>query len=294
MDLVVGATGSLGGRIARSLLERGERVRILARSNSNYADLEREGAEVVTGDLKDPRSLERAVAGVSRVLTTANSASRGGEDNVETVDRQGTANLVEAARQAEVERFVYVSTSAADLDSPVPFFRAKAESEQKIVRSGLNYTILQPVLFMEVWIGAFLRAQLAQGPKVQLIGDGRKKVAFVSEADVAKLAVNVVDHPEASNVCIVISGAATGYRDLVRAVERITGTPIEIETLEPGANIDRLPEPMRETMSGLMSGLARGPETDFTTPEVAKTYGFELTPLETFLSATFEASVAAD
>ena len=51
---------------------------------------------------------------------------------------------------------------------------------------------------------------------------------------------------------------------------------------------------MRETMSGLMTGLALGPEADFTTPEIAHTYGFELTSLESFLGATFGAPAAAD
>ena len=294
MDLVVGATGSLGGKIARLLLEKGEGVRILARPHSAYAELEQAGAQVVFGDLKEPRSLIPALEGVRRVVTTANSAARGGEDDVENVDRRGSANLIEAARQAAVERFLYVSASPADLDSPVPFLRAKAESEQRLMRSGLGYTILRPVLFMEIWIGAFIGAQLAQGPKVQLIGDGGKKVAFVAEGDVARLASSALGHPEARNATITISGVATGYRRVVETIERITGMEIEIESLEPGASIDRLPEPLRETMSGLMTGLALGPEVDVTTPEVAAQFGFELSPLEPFLATAFGSSVPAD
>lgn len=78
MILVVGATGNLGGSIARALLAEGKKVRVLVRPGSSYAGLVRDGAEPVTGDLKDPASLQAACAGVDAVVTTANAIGRGG------------------------------------------------------------------------------------------------------------------------------------------------------------------------------------------------------------------------
>ena len=114
MVLVVGATGSLGRRIVHKLRAQGEDVRVLVRPASDWAELERAGAEIALGDLKEPPSLDRACAGVEVVVTTANSAKRGGADNVETVDLTGNRNLIDAAARAGVRRFVFVSVLGAE------------------------------------------------------------------------------------------------------------------------------------------------------------------------------------
>ena len=109
MILVVGATGSLGGRIARGLLERGEDVRVFVRRNSPSEQMAQQGlahtvqslidagAQPAWGDLKDKASIEAAVAGVDTVISTANAVKRGGDDTLDTVDLQGTQDLIDAA-----------------------------------------------------------------------------------------------------------------------------------------------------------------------------------------------------
>ncbi len=79
MILVVGATGHLGGAVTRMLLAQGQPVRILVRPQSDYQPLAEAGAQVVLGDLKQPGSLDAACQGADTVITTANSAARGGE-----------------------------------------------------------------------------------------------------------------------------------------------------------------------------------------------------------------------
>ena len=76
MILVVGATGNLGGSIARALLAEGKKVRILVRPGSSYADLVRDGAEPATGDLKEPASLHAACVGVDAAKNAAVLAAR--------------------------------------------------------------------------------------------------------------------------------------------------------------------------------------------------------------------------
>src|SRR5690606_12731281 len=102
MILIAGATGALGGMITRELLARGETVRVLVRPGSSYGELVEAGAQPVMGDLRDPESLRRACAGVRTVITTANSATRSGGDTVDTVDRAGNRNLIDAAADAGV------------------------------------------------------------------------------------------------------------------------------------------------------------------------------------------------
>jgi uncharacterized protein YbjT (DUF2867 family) len=121
MNLVVGATGVIGGMITRRLLEEGQEVRVLVRRDSPSSQLVQQGlatsaeslieagAQTVHGDLHDRASLDAALEGIETVISTANSAMRGGEDNPQSVDLEGNRNLIGAAREAGVEHFVFVS-----------------------------------------------------------------------------------------------------------------------------------------------------------------------------------------
>ena len=104
--LLVGATGLLGADICEHLTEAGHRVRALVRPTSDparRAALQRFGAELVEGDLKEPASIARACAGIDAVISTASATlSRQSGDSIETVDRDGQLTLVDAARAAGV------------------------------------------------------------------------------------------------------------------------------------------------------------------------------------------------
>src|SRR6185503_10243695 len=109
--LLVGATGLLGPDICQRLTAAGHHVRALIRPTSDAgkrAALAGLGVELVEGDLKDPASLARACTGVQAVISTASSTrSRQSGDSIESVDQQGQSALVEAARQAGVDHFVF-------------------------------------------------------------------------------------------------------------------------------------------------------------------------------------------
>src|SRR3954453_1498942 len=111
MVLVVGATGLVGFEICQRLAKRGERVRALVReasSKTRVQTLRACGAELVNGDLKDPQSLAAACDGVGSVISTASSMlTRQTGDSIETVDAAGQLNLVQAAQDAGVGRFVF-------------------------------------------------------------------------------------------------------------------------------------------------------------------------------------------
>ena len=130
MILVVGATGLVGQRVARTLAEQGRPVRALVRPAADSAKVAALGGDVELrrGDLKDPESLSAACAGVRTVISTASATiSRGAGDNVITVDRDGQLALVDAARAAGVDHFIYLSfsggfrldNSAKSVDDPM-------------------------------------------------------------------------------------------------------------------------------------------------------------------------------
>ena len=117
--LVVGATGFLGTEICRRIAEKGMPLRALVRESSDPARVEalgELGAEILTGDLRDRASLDRACAGAGIVFSTATSIIREGE--ISAVDEAGQLNLVDAAREARVERFVYISFEGLGTGAP--------------------------------------------------------------------------------------------------------------------------------------------------------------------------------
>ena len=153
--LVVGASGALGRPTIKALLARGIAVRGVCRHPEAAADLAAAGAEIVAGDLADRASIERALAGTTRVLAAAHGLLGRGRWRSEAVDDAGHRDLIDAARAAGVERFVYTSASMAAPDHPIDFARTKYSIEQALAQSALTYAILRPTAFMEHHVHTF-------------------------------------------------------------------------------------------------------------------------------------------
>jgi NADH dehydrogenase len=243
MILVVGATGMVGGMIVDRLLGRGRQVRALVRSTESAEELGARGAETAIGDLKDRGSLDRACRAVDIVVTTANSASRGGEDNPFTVEEQGNRNLIDAARHAGVRRLVLTSALGAALDNPAPFLRGKAIAEQYLRASGLTHTILLPNLLMEVWCPTIVGRPALAGHPVALVGEGKRRHSMISAMDVAAFAVAAAcDENPASRTLVLGGPDAVTWHDVVAAYGRVLGRPIEIRYLPKGASLPGYPD----------------------------------------------------
>jgi uncharacterized protein YbjT (DUF2867 family) len=284
VTLVVGATGALGGVIARRLLAEGRSVRVLVRPGAAYQELEHEGAIVVVGDLRQPNTLAVACDGVDSVITTATAAGRTDGD-FESVDIRGTRALIDAAVSAAVKQFVFTSVAGARPDAPVALARAKAASERALRDSGLAYTVLQPAAFMETWIGYALGAQLLETPGRVRVGlDVDAPLSLVTLESVAELAVAVLQRAEARNRVIPLMPAdRVSYRAIVSDIANVTGHPIEISVASDGAVIPPLPPAMGELWQLLREqGLQRSPELD-----VAREFGVRLGTVREFAQRTF-------
>lgn len=295
MILVVGATGSLGGRIARGLLEQGKTVRVLLRHNPISAAMAEQGlantpqslidagAEPVWGDLKDRASLDAAVAGVDAVITTANAVKRGGDDSLAAVDLQGTLNLIAAAQQAGVKRFLYTSVQGASPEHPVPLYQFKAAGERALMESSMTYTIVQPSVFMEIWIGMIVGIPLMARQTITLIGQGDHAHNFISEQDVADYMLAMIDHPLAYDQAVILGGPASyTWTEIVQRVSERMGTELPLKYAPMGSTIAYLPAEA--------SGMATAFETyeDYLDiNDVSMTYGVRPTTLDEFIDRTF-------
>lgn len=284
MILVSGATGYLGGMIVRKLLAEGQDVRILVRPHSDSQALVQAGAQPVVGDLKDRSTLDAACAGIVTVITTANSASRGGEDSPQTVDLQGNHNLIDAAKAAGVKQFIFTSVFGADVNSPIPFVQAKGRSEAYLRDSGIPYTILMPTTLMDTWLPMILGAPLQTGQPVTLVGEGRRKHAFIAVSDVAAFATAAIDHPAAMNQDLPLGGPeAVSWREVIATVERVLGCSLQVQTVAPGEPLPGLPD----FVAGLMAGFETY-DSMIDMAETAGTFSVQQTTVDEFVRQTFK------
>ena len=251
--LVVGATGVLGRAVVRRLLAAGVVVRALTRTPEHAADLAQQGAEVVKGDLLDAVSLERACVGTDRVLASAHSLLGRGRYRSDRVDGAGHRALIDAARAAGVERFVYTSAANASQGHPVDFFRTKAAIEEYLRTSGIAHVILRPTAFMEQHVHEFNGKSVLATGRARLIGSGEKKRNFVAADDVAQYAVLALTAEPIPSQLIEVGGPANfTNREIAELYARTAG--IEL-------HISRVPAPVARSLgllaSPLHDGLAR-------------------------------------
>jgi dihydroflavonol-4-reductase len=166
LAFVTGATGFVGSHVARALAEHGAALRLLVRANSNTRNIADLKADLATGDLRDPASLEKAVAGCDTVFHVAADYRLWVRDpeQMYRANVEGTRAILDAARKNNVRRVVYTSSVAtmgftsdgqsADENSPVsldnmigPYKRSKFMAEQVAIeaaRAGLDVVIVNP------------------------------------------------------------------------------------------------------------------------------------------------------
>ena len=278
MILVVGATGLVGGMIARELLRQGHALRILTRSDPAYQELVAVGAQAAPGDLKDPASLARACEGVDALITTASAGQRGGVDTPQSVDLEGNRNLIAAARAAGVKQFIYVSALTASVDHPVALARAKAETEATLRDSGLAYTIIAANGIMDVMLPLLVGDRVRAGQPVTLVAEGRRRHSYVAAHDVAAFAVAAIGHPAALNRRVAVGGPQPlSWRDIVAEYERSLGRSLSVRWIAPGELLPDLPTGLTELVSGLLAGLETfDSPVDMT--DTSRTFRVALTP----------------
>lgn len=246
MILVTGATGTLGSKLAGPLTGRGEAVRILARKRVKASSGWGDGVQVVSGDVRHPRAVDRAVDGVRVVVSAITGFGTARDVSPRTVDWQGNVNLIRAARAAGVEHFILLSVCGATAEHPIELFRMKHRAEVELKGSGLAWTIIRPTAYMETWIG-LVGAPLLQTGKTRIFGRGRNPINFVSATDVARYVGLAATDPSMRGASVDVGGPENlTMGDLVAAFRNITGAR---------GKVSHVPLPMMRVASVLMGRL---------------------------------------
>ena len=218
--LVVGATGLLGGVIARKLIAAGTPVRVLARNWDKLAQFAPQ-AEIAPVDLLDVPKLTEACRGVDQIVATANNNLGKGPTSPAKIDLAAYQNLCAAARNTGVRRLIYVSYRGVSQDAVVDIFRIKWYIEDAIRRSGVPHVMLRPTAFMDIWIDEMIAKGIRDKGVTTIFGDGTAVANYIAVDDVADFAVRILARPEVVNEAVDAGGPSNlSQNDVATLVER--------------------------------------------------------------------------
>lgn len=225
--VITGAFSYTGQYATKLLLNRGYGVRTLT-YHPERANTFGDRVEAVPYRFHHPHQLVESLRGASILINTYWVRFPHGETTFEVAVRN-TRTLISAARNAGVQRIVHVSIANPSLQSPLGYYRGKAQVEQAVIQSGLSYSILRPTVIFGLEdilinnIAWFIR----RFPAFGIPGDGQYGVRPIYVEDMARLIVHSVDSDEDAIVDAV--GPETfSFEELVRLIASQLGVPVRI------------------------------------------------------------------
>lgn len=224
--VVSGATGTQGGAVARSLLDRGFMVRGLTRNPNSEASiaLSELGAHMVRGDFDNTSSLDSALNGAYGAFSVQQYRGVGVEGEI----RQSMA-FADAAKKAGIQHFIYTSVLYARLGTGVPQFESKRQIEDYIRDLGISYSIVRPPSFMVNLEGAWEAANESIYRTVFPADMARHHIA---PADIGRIVAEAFSNPDMwINRELDIAGQQISYADIAAAMSRQLGKLVVYEQI---------------------------------------------------------------
>ncbi|NBD10123.1 MULTISPECIES: NmrA/HSCARG family protein [Corallococcus] len=231
--LVLGATGQQGGATARALRGDGWRVRALVRdpSSAKARALEAGGVELVRGDMGERVSLERALEGAYGVFSVQPSSGQPQYGVTDEDEFRFGAGVVDAAKAAGVEHFVYTSMAGLRPGTGVGHFESKWRIEEYVRASGLRATIVRPGAFMELLLEPHM-GLAERALRFFLQPEGRMQ--FIASNDIGVLVARVFADPHAHvGTTLELAGDELTGNQLAEKIGRATHTSISYARFPP-------------------------------------------------------------
>ncbi len=200
--LVIGASGFLGRHIALALLADGYAVRCLARNPSRVQDLAKAGCEIVQGDISDLASMQNAMESVQGAYISIHTlspqhANTAGQGFME-VEMKGLQNIVTACRTHGTRRLIYVTFLGMVPDAPSAWVRERWKTEQFLLNSGLDVTVIRPGQIVGTGGRGFdMMMTQARKSVAMVIGNGRQKWRNIALDDLVYYLVGVLNESRA-------------------------------------------------------------------------------------------------
>jgi uncharacterized protein YbjT (DUF2867 family) len=224
MILLTGATGFIGPKIVHELRSRDLPVRALVRDPAKTRQLTSLGVELAEGDMTRPDSLRAAVAGCDTVVHLV-SIRTGKPPQFETIMAQGTRDLVTAAQEAGVGRWIQMSASGVGEETKdlTPYYAAKFAMEEAVKGSGIPYVIFRPTFVFGRDGGVlptFIR-QVRYLPVTPVIGRGEGRLQPIWIDDTAAFFGEAVQRRDVSGHVFELGGPeAVSWNELFDRIRR--------------------------------------------------------------------------
>jgi uncharacterized protein YbjT (DUF2867 family) len=219
--LVTGATGHQGGAVVRHLRDKGFTVRALTRDpdQPKARAITGQGIEVVRGDMDDRAVLTRALDEANGVFSVQNPYEAGVEGEI----RQGLS-VADAAKRSRISHFIYSSVASADRKTGIPHFDSKFRIEEHIRATGMNFTIVRPVFFMENWLG--MREMIENGT-LNLPLDPATRLQMIAVDDIGGVVASAFERPgKWQGRTFELAGDEMSMTELTQAFTLVTGREV--------------------------------------------------------------------
>lgn len=223
MILVTGANGRPGRAIIHTLSSKGAQVRAFVHKAEQIEEIMSVGAtEAVAGDMMDQKAIKDAFAGVSAIYHIC-SAINPNEFEIGKI-------MIEAAREAKVEQFVYHSVLHSVLQD-MPHHQKKLMVEEFLINSGVPYTIVQPAVFMQNILDSWNVLKEEGIFRQKFFTSEETRMCMLDLEDLAEAASIILMNPGHTGVTYELSGPENlSFSDMTETLKRNLGREIKVET----------------------------------------------------------------
>ena len=227
--LIIGGTGTLGRQIVLQALTKGYKVRCLVRNFRKANFLKEWGVELVYGDLTKPETIPPCLKGITAIIDA--STSRPDElDSLKSVDWEGKLYLLEAAKNAKIERFIFFSIQNSEGLSKIPLPKVKYIIEQKIINSTLPYTIFRLTGFYQNLIGQYAIPILENLPI--WVTDENMYIAYMDTQDIAIFCLRSLQLPKTTNQLVSLDGLKFwASSEVIKLCEQLAGQSAQVQRI---------------------------------------------------------------
>ena len=217
---ITGATGFVGSHLLAELRQRGHEIMALVRRRGQMQAVQEIIGDITESRTLDPDCLKGCDAAIHLVAIIREFPAKG--ITFQKIHIEGTANVLEVCRNAGIKRFLHMSALGADIHSRAAYLRTKAQVEEMVKASGLDWTIFRPAVILGRG-GELMQTlqKLATLPLTPLLGDGSFLMEPMAVSTVAQAFANALEKPETIGKTYELRGEAITYRDLLTRIARL-------------------------------------------------------------------------
>jgi uncharacterized protein YbjT (DUF2867 family) len=225
--LIIGGTGTLGRQIVLQALTKGYQVRCMVRNFRKASFLREWGVELVYGDLTRSETIPPCLKGITAVIDA--STSRANElDSLKKVDWEGKIHLIEAAKAANIQKFIFFSAQNVEQFKNIPLMKVKNGIEIKLKESNIPYTIFRLTGFYQGLIEQYAIPILENLPI--WVTNESTYISYMDTQDIAKFCLRALQIPQTTNQTFFLSGVKGWVStEIINLCEQLAGQKARVQ-----------------------------------------------------------------